>query len=77
MCLEHAFVSIIVSCVYIIMQGVLVISPSSVTCSLCPANSFGDRDGLAECICNTGFYRAPGEEDLPCRCMLYTCMPVL
>ena len=42
-------------------------SPRYGNCSLCPANSFSDRDGVTECTCNPGYFRAPGEEDLPCR----------
>ena len=44
-------------------------SPSSDSCSVCPANSVSEREGLSQCTCVDGYYRAPqGEEDLPCFC---------
>ena len=43
-------------------------SPSNSSCSSCPANSVSESEGLAQCTCRSGFYRAPtGEEDMPCR----------
>ena len=43
------------------------LSPSNGSCSSCPANSFSEEEGLAQCTCVEGYYRAPqGEEDLPC-----------
>ena len=46
-------------------------SPNNNNCSVCPANSVSERDGLAQCDCIDGYYRAAtGEEDLPCRCKL-------
>ena len=35
-------------------------------CRNCPENSVGVEPGLAACPCVEGYYRAPGEEDLPC-----------
>ena len=35
-------------------------------CRNCPENSVGVEPGLAVCPCVEGYYRAPGEEDLPC-----------
>ena len=43
------------------------LSPSNGSCSDCPANSVSEEEGLAQCTCVEGYYRAPrGEEDLPC-----------
>ena len=35
-------------------------------CRDCPENSVGVEPGLVVCPCVEGYYRAPGEEDLPC-----------
>ena len=35
-------------------------------CRSCPENSVGVEPGLVVCPCMEGYYRAPGEEDLPC-----------
>jgi hypothetical protein len=35
-------------------------------CHDCPANSMGEYPGLFVCPCAVGYYRADGEEDLPC-----------
>ena len=35
-------------------------------CRDCPENSEGIESGLIECPCVEGYYRASGEEDLPC-----------
>ena len=35
-------------------------------CRECPANTVGGDSGLAVCPCAEGYYRADGEEDLPC-----------
>ena len=35
-------------------------------CRDCPENSEGMESGLAECPCVEGYFRASGEEDLPC-----------
>ena len=35
-------------------------------CRDCPENSEGMESGLIECPCEEGYYRASGEEDLPC-----------
>jgi hypothetical protein len=35
-------------------------------CRVCPANSVGEDSGLSVCPCAVGYYRADGEEDLPC-----------
>ena len=44
------------------------LSPSNGSCSSCPANSVSETEGLAQCTCVSGHYRATtGEEDLPCR----------
>ena len=40
---------------------------------MCPANSVSEEEGLTQCTCLEGYYRAPqlqGEEDLPCHCIL-------
>ena len=38
---------------------------------MCPANSVSEEEGLAQCTCVEGYYRAlQGEEDLPCDCKL-------
>ena len=43
------------------------LSPSNGSCSDCPANSVSEEEGLTQCTCVEGYYRAPqGEEDLPC-----------
>ena len=35
-------------------------------CRNCPENSEGMESGLSECPCVERYYRASGEEDLPC-----------
>ena len=35
-------------------------------CQVCPANSVGEDPGLTVCLCAVGYFRASGEEDLPC-----------
>ena len=43
------------------------LSSNTGSCSMCPANSVSEEEGLAQCACMEGYYRAPqGEEDLPC-----------
>ena len=41
-------------------------------CHDCPENSEGMESGLSECPCVEGYYRASGEEDLPCTRELYS-----
>ena len=41
-------------------------------CRDCPGNSEGMHSGLSECPCVEGYYRASGEEDLPCTRELHT-----
>ena len=38
-------------------------------CRSCPANSNSTEQGVTECPCFDGYYRAMGEEDLPCTCV--------
>ena len=43
------------------------LSPGNGSCSDCPANSVSEEEGLTQCTCVEGYYRAPqGEEDFPC-----------
>ena len=35
-------------------------------CRVCPANTVAGDSGLAVCPCAEEYYRADGEEDLPC-----------
>ena len=43
------------------------LSPSNNSCSMCPANSVSEEEGLIQCTCIEGYYRAAqGEEDLLC-----------
>ena len=45
------------------------LSPSNASCSVCPANSVSEQEGLSYCTCVDGYYRAlRGEEDMPCEC---------
>ena len=40
---------------------------------MCPANSVSEEEGLAQCTCVEGYYRAlQGEEDSPCNRKLLT-----
>ena len=43
-------------------------SYNSSMCLSCPANSNSTEQGVTECLCFDGYYRAMGEEDLPCTC---------
>ena len=45
------------------------LSPSSGSCSDCPANSVSEEEGLAQCTCIEGYQRGESEQggqDLPC-----------
>ena len=42
-------------------------------CRDCPENSEGMEFGLSVCPCVEGYYRASGEEDLPCTRELHAC----
>ena len=35
-------------------------------CRVCPENSMSSMAGVSECPCVEGYYRVPGEDDLPC-----------
>ena len=41
-------------------------SSSNSSCSTCPANSVSEEEGLTQCTCIEGYYRAAQGEDLPC-----------
>ena len=45
------------------------LSPSNGSCSDCPANSVSEEEGLTQCTCVEGYYRATQGEDSPCTCM--------
>ena len=45
-------------------------------CRDCPENSEGMESGLIECPCVEGYYRASGEEDLPCTREIYNYRPI-
>ena len=46
----------------------IYLSNSSGLCHPCPANSNSTEQGVKECPCFDGYYRAMGEGDLPCTC---------
>ena len=43
-------------------------SYNSSMCLSCPANSNSTEQGVTECPCFDGYYRAMREKDLPCTC---------
>ena len=70
----YVYACIHVSFYCVVCQAGTYSSPADRNCSACPDNSVSLVEGLAQCTCIEGYYRAAtGEEDQPCSCKHYIC----